>query len=98
MLVKSTYVVARYSRTTIVDVLPYKASVESERREERWQQRMQRVGGMTEEGRVRVRGWPVSCLCCLFVLSSLLGEDVHRDRAAEGESPRRRFPPFEEAW
>ena len=32
---------------------------------------------------------------CLF---PLLGEDVNLDRAAEGESPRRQFPPFEEAW
>ena len=40
----------------------------------------------------------VGLLCCLL-LTSLLLEDVnHRDREAEGESLRRRFPPFEEAW
>ena len=75
------------------------ATVRSERRKrkerERWQQRGQRVGGRTEEGRTR----GLACAACLlFVLSSLLGEDVNLDRAAEGESPRRRFPPFEEAW
>ena len=68
------YVVARCSRTTIVDVLPYEASVESERREERWQQRGQRVGGRTEEGRTR----GLACAACfaVVVLSSLLLEDV----------------------
>ena len=41
----------------------------------------------------------VGLLCCLL-LTSLLLEDVnHRDREAEGESLRRRFPPFDiEAW
>ena len=33
LFVWSTYVVAQYSRTTIVDVLPYEASVKSKRRE-----------------------------------------------------------------
>ena len=75
-----------------MSVLPYEASVESERREERWQQRGQRVGGMTEEGRTR----GLACAACLlFVLSSLLSEDVNLDRAAEGESPRQQFPPFD---
>ena len=42
MLVKSTYVVARYSPTTIVDVLLYKASVKSE------EERDDSVGGNQE--------------------------------------------------
>ena len=89
------YVVARYSQTAIVNVLTYEVSVEAKGERERRQQRRQCVGGRTEEGRTR----GLACAACLlFVLSSLLGEDVNLDRAAEGESPRRRFPPFEEAW
>ena len=54
---------------------------------------MQRVGGTTEESR------SLSACCAVCLLTSLLVEDVHRDRDAEGESSRRRFPPFDiEAW
>ena len=57
--------------------------------------RAARIGGRTaEEGRTR----GLACAACVLLLSSLLVEDVHRDRDAEGESSRRRFPPFEEAW
>ena len=40
----------------------------------------------------------VGLLCCLLLTSLLLEDVYHRDREAEGESSRRRLPPFEEAW
>ena len=81
------YVVARYSRTTIVDVLPYKASVESERRE-----RDGGSAGSTSEGgprRVELYWLVLLFVCCLHFSAR-----TSLDRAAEGESPRRQSPPF----
>ena len=89
------YVVARYSRTTIVNVLPCETCVESEGEREtaaaqaaRRRQRKQRV---EEEFEV----WLVArSACLLFVCCLHFSARTSSDRAAEGESPRRRFPPF----
>ena len=64
------------------------ATVRSKRRKrkerERWQQRGQRVGGRTEEGQTR----GLACAACLlFVLSSLLREDVNWTERLKGSRP-----------
>ena len=70
---ESTYVVARYSCTAIVDVLPYEASVESERRE-----RDGSSAGSASVGGPRRVELKVGLVCCLTVclLLPLLRKDV----------------------
>ena len=86
------YVVAQYSRTTIVNVLPYEVSVESEGERETAAAQAAHRRGSTVGFEFEVGLFVV----CLFVSTSRQRRQL--DRAAEGESPRRRFPPFEEAW
>ena len=86
------YVVARYSRTTIVNVLPYEVSVESEGERETAAAQVAHRRGSTVGFEFEVGLFVV----CLFVSTSRQRRQL--DRAAEGESPRRRFLPFEEAW
>ena len=81
------YVVARCSRTTIVDVLPYKASVESKRRERDGSS----AGSASVGGLRRVE---LCWLVLLFVCCLHFSARTSLDRAAEGGSPRWRSPPF----
>ena len=67
------YVVARCSRTTIVDVLPYEASVESERRERDGSSAGSASVGGPRRVELEVGLFPVCAVC---LLSPLLGEDV----------------------
>ena len=85
------YVVARYSRTAIVNVLPYEMSVESERRERDGSS----AGSASVGGPRRVE---LCWLVLLFVCCLHFSAKTSLDRAAEGGLPRWRSPPFEEAW
>ena len=87
------YVVARCSRTTIVDVLPYEASVESERRERDGSS----AGSASVGGPRRVElCWLVLLFVLVCLLSPLLGEDVNwteplkGNRHAGGSHPSKR--------
>ena len=87
--VRSGMILGTYDR----GLLPYEASVESERRERDGSSAgSASVGGPRVE--LKVGLFVLFLFCCLHFsarTSSL-------DRAAEGGSPRRRSPPFVVAW